>query len=342
MMQHIVKIDLRALSNDTHFSFHNAGIAVFTTVETENQLFKDYLKAWQDAYKRQDDIMYLLRKSMELEKANEQHAIRCNCLTGVMAGIRAHALCLHSPQYEVAKKAYTHLSRYRMHGNAGMDKISSSIHHLSDLLKEEEMQSMLTAIGLKDIFDKMNTANEAVIEAQALRDKVDNLKGTGGVQLARKETDEAYTLFVKCLESMMMLFPGTVEECVSTWNTTVMRYRKNLELKQALAAARRKAEEEGQTGQPPVSQEENKPSSGGNKPGNQPGSSNTEQNKPSTNPQPAPEDNKPTEENKPSEGKPNPSENQHQQPTDGDTSTEGTGSGPIYTPVNPAQEVDVK
>ena len=74
------------------------------------------------------------------------------------------------------------------------------------------MQSMLTAIGLKDIFDKMNTANEAVIEAQALRDKVDNLKGTGGVQLARKETDEAYTLFVKCLESMMMLFPGTVEE----------------------------------------------------------------------------------------------------------------------------------
>ena len=83
-MEQIQTITLRALENDKHFSLMDSGIRLFTAIEIDNEPFQAYLKAWQEAFQAEDEVMYLLHKSLELENAQIQHDLRCNCLTALL------------------------------------------------------------------------------------------------------------------------------------------------------------------------------------------------------------------------------------------------------------------
>ena len=101
----------------------------------------------------------------------------------------------------------------------------------------------------------MKASNEAVKKAQLARDKENAKKGAVTVTTARQETDKAYRAFVSFANSLLEVFPGMIDEAVSEWNATVIRYRRNLEFKQSLAAiARKKAEAQGN--QPAAPQED--------------------------------------------------------------------------------------
>ncbi len=354
-MLKIKTINLRALENDRHFSLMESGITLFSAVETENEQYKSIFEAWKQAFEKEDNVMYLLRKSMELQDVNEQHKVRCNCLSALMGIVHQHANCPHSPSHAIAQRLYVHLHNARLYKHAGIDKMSSCIHHIIEIINQDEFKALITTLAVQDIYDQMQKAQEEVLKNQSLRDNADVEKQLGKAALynARQATDEAYRKFTKCMEAMMMMFPGTIEDTVEKWNRRVVRYRNVMELKQAMAAARKKAEQEGELTTP----EDNKPASGENKPSTQPDGPTSGQNHPSTGDKPSTENNQPAGGNKPTEGykptegnhatedKPSSEGNsnkpteQDKTPTDDNTSTNGNSSDPIYTPVNPESEV---
>lgn len=247
-MKQIHTITLRALENDKHFSLMNSGINLFTAIQTENETFQDYLKAWQEAFQEEDKVMYLLRKSLELENAQIQHDLRCNCLTALLGIVRHHARCTLSKSYTQAKRLYAHLKQVRLNKKVGLDKMSSSIHHILEILNLDEFKPLIPTLGLQDIYESLKTSHEAVILWQKRRDEVDVTKqlGKGALFHARQRTDEAYKQFIACVEAMFIMFPkntAALTEAVNQWNTTLTRYRHAQKIKRALAVKRK--EEQG-------------------------------------------------------------------------------------------------
>lgn len=246
-MEQIQTITLRALENDKHFSLMDSGIRLFTAIEIDNEPFQAYLKAWQEAFQAEDEVMYLLRKSLELENAQIQHDLRCNCLTALLGIVRHHARCTLSKSYTQAKRLYAHLKEVRLNKKVGLDKMSSSIHHILEILNLDEFKPLIPTLGLQDIYESLKTSHEAVIEWQQRRDEVDVTKqlGKGALFHARQRTDEAYKQFIACVKAMFIMFPkdtAALAEAVSQWNTTLTRYRHAQKIKRGLAVTQKKTE----------------------------------------------------------------------------------------------------
>ena len=332
----IDSIKLQALENDTHFSFHEAGTTLFSAIECENETFKSKLSAWLTATQHEDQVLKLLQKSLELKTVVKHNDIRRECLSAIFQIVKMHAQCPHSPHQAIAETAYEYLQNSRVKTHSGKDRLTSAIHHILDDLNQEEFQTLLTSIGLKEVFEKMKASNEAVKKAQLARDKENAKKGAGTVTTARQETDKAYRAFVSFANSLLEVFPGMIDEAVSEWNATVIRYRRNLEFKQSLAAiARKKAEAQGN--QPAAPQEDNKPS-GEQKPSGQTGGSSAGQQPPKPADKPTGDTDASTDST--GSGTGSTGDKTPADGSDSDASQSGnSGSGPIYTPVSPADEV---
>ena len=96
---------------------------------------------------------------------------------------------------------------------------------------------------MKPVFDEMERTNQAVAQAQDARDRLNEQRTVGGMAEARRATDEAYGNLCFILESAAATFGAPFKTDIPSWNSTVNRYKANLEHKQAVNAAKRKEEE---------------------------------------------------------------------------------------------------
>ena len=139
------------------------------------------------------------------------------------------------------------MKEVRLNKKVGLDKMSSSIHHILEILNLDEFKPLIPTLGLQDIYESLKTSHEAVIEWQQRRDEVDVTKqlGKGALFHARQRTDEAYKQFIACVKAMFIMFPkdtAALAEAVSQWNTTLTRYRHAQKIKRGLAVTQKKTE----------------------------------------------------------------------------------------------------
>lgn len=244
MKTSITKIDLRHLENGTHFEFMTTCSTFFAAKSYENELVNNTLKTFNEALKAEDEQLKIFISNEEVKNVTANDQLRDNCYTYLRACVKAHANALASPVREVAEKILATIDKYNLRISVGIDKETGLLRNIiDDLKKDGSFTEALTTMGMKPVFDEMERTNQAVAQAQDARDRLNEQRIVGGMAEARRATDEAYGNLCFILESAAAMFGAPFKTDIPSWNSTVNRYKANLEHKQAVNAAKRKEEE---------------------------------------------------------------------------------------------------
>lgn len=257
----VSKITLRKLDNDRHFEFIKSCVEFFSEKKYEQSLVQERLTALRTAMKEEDRNLKLLQTNQKLNVVKEQDNIRDSCYIALRDCIKGHSSCSVSPIYEAARQMYMLIKHNAVDPKAAFDKETAQIHNLANDLAEEEYQTALTTAALMPVYNEMVRANKAVAEAQTQRIAEDVSRGVGTLTDARTAADKAYGELIRVAEAAAIMFGEPYDTDLKYWSGKVDYTKANLELKEAMSAARRKKEEQ-QGGQTDVNPED---------PGKQPG-----------------------------------------------------------------------
>ncbi len=227
-MKEITSISLERMNNGAHFMFVSYALARAEAHEAALTKAAAYLTALKDAVAKEDEVLTLSQKNLlsdDIAKADKE---RDNLYLSYKSAVKTF---LKFPMEEIAGAAKVlnqHLKDYAIDPRMQLDRETGLLTNLiTDL--EGKYKTEVETVSLADLVAHLKAANEQVRALIYKRDTESSTKIVGALKAAREATDEAYRLFVRMVNSLVMVEGDTAYAAfIDEMNAQIARYRREV------------------------------------------------------------------------------------------------------------------
>lgn len=225
-MKKIKPISLPKLSNGTHYAFHYEMLERLNGDAKVKSKVADELKAYEKAFKEEERLLALSRKSFLTDEIKEADSVRDNAYTLFRNAVKTFVKIPEEKMRSAGQRLWQALKDYNIDVRAPFYKQTGL---MTKLLKELESKykAEVEELNLGSLVEIMRGSNDTLRKAIYKRNDEKSEKLPGAAKAARKEVDDAYKAVVERINALVVVERTTeYNPCIDGMNGLIDYQRK--------------------------------------------------------------------------------------------------------------------
>ena len=203
-MREIEGMKLEALDNGAHFEYHTSTVKRAKADSTVSTKCTNYLTPYESALGGEDEVYKTSSKDPLTDQIAEGDVLRDTLYRAYRDAVKAMGKVPVEATQQAAKILLQHIKDYKIDVRDQLDTESGKLRNFTADLKGKYAEQV-AALGLTDLVDSLATANENTASLIQERDDANKDAKTGQMKQARAKVDEAYRMFIKMVNALMLV-----------------------------------------------------------------------------------------------------------------------------------------
>lgn len=227
-MKEINEIALTRMNNGAHFTFVSNILARAEKDATVKAKAADQVAALKKAFEAEDAALKISQKSLITDDIAQADSERDALYIGYKKAVNGFLTLPVADMAKAAKVLAQHIKDYNIDPKEQLDRETGMlVNFISDL--ETRYKEQVETLALTPFVTNMKSANERVRTLTLERTEERMTQTVGAMKAARSASDEAYTLLVRMVNALALVFGDTdYASFIDYVNTEITHYKREV------------------------------------------------------------------------------------------------------------------